>query len=94
VAVWRYSALTILLECGAKWNGNGDNVVEERFFRGHKKWIGAWFCEQIYGQNISRLAPANKDDNRRANSTVVGQEFVEAGRKDFEISRPVLWSVM
>jgi len=49
VAVWRYSALTILLECGAKWNGNGDNVVEERFFRGHKKmdwcmvlWADIW----------------------------------------------------
>jgi len=46
------------------------------------------------GQKFSRLAPTSKDDSRRANSRVVGQEFVKARRKDFEISRPVLSRVL
>jgi len=87
--------LTLLLECGAKLLGNRDNGVEKWFCRGHKKnRLLFWFCEQIDGQKISRLAPTSKDDSGRANSTVVGQEFVKAGRLDFEISRPVLSRVM
>jgi hypothetical protein len=49
---------------------------------------------QLDGHKFWLLAPTSNDGCRRANGAVVGQEFMEAGRKYFEISRPALSRVM
>lgn len=51
-------------------------------------------CGHLDGRKFWRLAPTSNNGSRRANSIVVGQEFVKAGRKYFEISRPDLSKVM